>query len=397
MVAPKLRFKEFISQWDNKELGEVFTIFSGFPFKSTDAVTSGCRWLKIADVGCQTMTPDTPSFLPEYFKDEYSKFIIKENDCVIALTRPILNGNLKIAKVGNEYDNSLLNQRVGKLITKNNINFVYCLLQLEDTISKINSSISGTDPPNLSTQDIKNINVFMPGANEQTKIANFLSAVDERIQQVSQTHELLTQYKKGVMQKIFSQELRFKDENGQDFGEWEMFKYSEAMSHKSKKYNPSTSSSIPCIELEHIEQGSGKLIGFSDAKEQKSIKNIFNEGDVLFGKLRPYLRKYILAPFDGVCSSEIWVLKGNKVSNQFLFYMIQTESFIDLSNKSTGSKMPRADWSTIAEELCLIPPLPEQTKIASFLSAIDDKINQAQSQLSALQEYKRGLLQQMFV
>ena len=219
-MVPKLRFNEFKKDWQQKKIGDVFTIFSGFTFKSTDATTSGCRWLKIADVGCQVMTPNTPSFLPSHFSTEYHRFLIREDDCVVALTRPILNGKLKVAIAGKEYDGSLLNQRVGKIITKNNIGFIFSLLQMESTVSKINDCIAGTDPPNLSTQDIKDMMVLIPTIEEQTKIADFLYSVEERITLLNKQHDLLCQYKKGMMQKVFNQEVRFNDDNGKPFPKW---------------------------------------------------------------------------------------------------------------------------------------------------------------------------------
>jgi type I restriction enzyme S subunit len=126
--------------------------------------------------------------------------------------------------------------------------------------------------------------------------------------------------------------------------EWEVKKLGEVASNKSGKYNPiNATDSIKCIELEHLATETGQLLGYTDGSKSGSIKNVFNEGDVLFGKLRPYLKKYLQAPFDGVCSSEIWVLKGKNISNAFLYRIVQTNSFIDLANQSSGSKMPRAD------------------------------------------------------
>ncbi|MGQ4006568.1 hypothetical protein QIW49_08855 [Francisellaceae bacterium CB300] len=105
---PKLRFKEFSGEWANENLGRVFNIFQGYAFSSNDAIKKGVRWLKIADVGIQEMRYNTPSFLPDNFKDKYSKFLLKKDDYVLALTRPILNGKLKIAKVDDTYNDSLL-------------------------------------------------------------------------------------------------------------------------------------------------------------------------------------------------------------------------------------------------------------------------------------------------
>ncbi|RYE52026.1 MAG: hypothetical protein EOP48_17320 [Sphingobacteriales bacterium] len=151
------------------------------------------------------------------------------------------------------------------------------------------------------------------------------------------------------------------------------------------------------IELEHIESNTGRLLGQTDSSLTKSIKNSFQKGDVLFGKLRPYLRKYAVAPFDGVCSSEIWVLKGTQLDNGFLYFLIQTDTFIEAANKSSGSKMPRADWSIVASLKFLIPSKKEQMKIASFLFAIETKVARTQAQLEKIEEWKKGLLQKMFV
>ncbi|MGB2553751.1 hypothetical protein ACPF04_11425, partial [Campylobacter sp. MOP51] len=101
----------------------------------------------------------------------------------------------------------------------------------------------------------------------------------------------------------------------------------------SKKFNPLKDSAVKkCIELEHLSQDTGQILGFVNSSEQKSIKNEFQKGQILFGKLRPYLKKFYKAEFDGVCSSEIWVLQGKKVSNDFLLYLIQTNKFVQIAN-----------------------------------------------------------------
>jgi len=149
--------------------------------------------------------------------------------------------------------------------------------------------------------------------------------------------------------------------------------------------------------LEHLSQATGELLGYTDALKQKSIKNKFQKGDVPFGKLRPYLRKFLKAPFDGVCSTEIWVLTGKKISNDFIHQFVQTEDFIAFANISSGSKMPRANWDVVASGTISYPVAKEQTKIANFLTAIDDKITHTKTRLDAVKLYKNGLLQQMFV
>ena len=180
-------------------------------------------------------------------------------------------------------------------------------------------------------------------------------------------------------------------------GEWEKKKLGEVATNKSGKYNPEKeTNSVKCIELEHLAQESAQLLGYIDGKNSGSIKNKFVKGDVLFGKLRPYLKKYLLAPFDGVCSSEIWVLKGKDVSSTFLYRIIQTDKFIDLANQSSGSKMPRADWNVVENGIFSFPTLPEQSKIASFLTAVDKKLQALKQKKSLLEQYKKGVMQKLF-
>jgi type I restriction enzyme S subunit len=244
-------------------------------------------------------------------------------------------------------------------------------------------------------------NIFVPQITEQKKIAFFLIAVDKKIQQLTQKKALLQQYKKGMMWQIFNQEIQFKDDKGNVFADWEERNIGQVIALRKEKYNPETSSvSHKCIELEHLDQKTGILLGYTESLGQKSIKNVFQKGDILFGKLRPYLKKYWKAEFNGVCSSEIWVIKpkSNEYLKDYLFYLIQSDTFLGAANISSGSKMPRADWNFVINYPILISnSIPEQKKIANFLSAIDYKISLVNQQLEKTQIYKKGLLQQMFI
>lgn len=175
--------------------------------------------------------------------------------------------------------------------------------------------------------------------------------------------------------------------------DWEVVRLGEVCEIKKGKVNPKKTETIPCVELEHISQDTGMLLGFIDSREQLSIKNSFSKGDVLFGKLRPYLRKFWRASFDGVCSSEIWVLQGKKVSNAFLFYLVQTARFSQIANATCGTKMPRADWKLMQDENFAIPPLAEQEKIAEILSAWDTQIQNFETLIAEKQNLKKGLCQ----
>ena len=177
---------------------------------------------------------------------------------------------------------------------------------------------------------------------------------------------------------------------------WEEKELNQIIEISKQKFNPKNSIHKICIELEHISSETGKLLGFVDSINQESIKNIFKKNQIIYGKLRPYLRKFWFAKFNGVCSSEFWVINGKNVENKYLYFLIQTEKFHQIANVSFGSKMPRADWSYLSlSNFFISPDLLEQQKIASFLSAIDKKIELTDKKLEYLESYKKGLMQKL--
>lgn len=156
---------------------------------------------------------------------------------------------------------------------------------------------------------------------------------------------------------------------------------------------------VRCVELEHVEPETGRLLGWDSSGVQASIKTTFKRGDVLFGKLRPYLRKYAIAPFDGICSTEILAIhdRDGQSDNRFLFHLIQGDGvFATVKALSYGTKMPRVSWTDLSDIVLGIPPLPEQQEIATILSAADDKLAVIARQIEATQALKRGLMHTLF-
>jgi type I restriction enzyme S subunit len=179
--------------------------------------------------------------------------------------------------------------------------------------------------------------------------------------------------------------------------EWSIKEFGKFASVSKTKYVPSESENRKCIELEHINQEAGSINGYVSSANQKSTKNAFKKGQVLFGKLRPYLKKYWLADFDGVCSSEVWVLQANSQDccNEYLFRIVQQHRFIQVANVSSGSKMPRADWDFVAEFPFALPTSPERKIIAAILSTWDEAITKTQQLIAQLQQRNKGLMQQL--
>ena len=199
--VPEVRFPGFTGAWERRKLGEVVGLFGGYAFSSNDSAESGVRWLKIANVGMGHIKWDDESFLPSSYLEEYSAYRLKLGDYVMALTRPILDGELKIAEITE--DDILLNQRVAKIIFNCDKRFGYQLLRKRSTVELIENELSGTDPPNLSGNTLSNIYVHIPCLSEQEKIGTFFADLDNLIALNQRECEKYKELKKGLLQQMF--------------------------------------------------------------------------------------------------------------------------------------------------------------------------------------------------
>lgn len=180
--------------------------------------------------------------------------------------------------------------------------------------------------------------------------------------------------------------------------DWDVKRLSEICSPSKARINPLTATeSYLCVELEHLSQETGRLLGYSETSDLKSQKSVFQKNDILFGKLRPYLRKYLFADFDGVCTTEIWVLKSqNDTDCRWLYYLVQSNRVIEAANQSTGTKMPRAVWKTVGDTPIPFPPtINEQIDIATALSDTDALIENLEKLIIKKRNIKQGAMQEL--
>ena len=155
----------------------------------------------------------------------------------------------------------------------------------------------------------------------------------------------------------------------------------------------------PYIGLEHIEEGSLRLAGVGNGVDISSQKTEFRTGDILFGKLRPYFRKVVRPRFDGVCSTDIWVVRAvDGVDQGFLYYWMASREFVESATRgSKGTKMPRADWGFVARCRLPVPPLPTQRRIAAILGSLDDKIELNRRMSRTLEGMAQALFKSWFI
>ena len=153
------------------------------------------------------------------------------------------------------------------------------------------------------------------------------------------------------------------------------------------------------VGLEHIRKNTLTLLAHGEASSVTSTKTRFKCGDILFGKLRPYFRKVVRAPFDGICSTDIWVVRAAEgVDQEFLFYCMASWPFVDFATAGAeGTRMPRAKWEHVSRYEIFLPPLPEQRAIAHILGTLDDKIELNRRMNETLEEMARALFKSWFV
>ncbi|MBN3948477.1 MAG: restriction endonuclease subunit S [Nostoc sp. NMS7] len=402
--APELRFPEFKDNWLKKSLGEVCNRIQdgnygeSYP-KSDEFIKDGIPFLTSKVIGKNgEIIKSKIDYISPQKHTQLSKAHLSIDDVLFT------NRGANVGVIG-FVDRSISNGNIGPQLTllrsNKNIILPIFLRYYMNTYAfqkQVHSQDSGSAMNFFGIGATEKFIIYISTIAEQEKVASFLRAVDRRLAQLRRKQELLQTYKRGVMQKIFSQEIRFKGAIAFPFPAWERKIFGDMATKISSKYDPTNSdTNYPCIELESIEPNTGKLIKIFNSEEQQSIKSKFRSEDVLFGKLRPYLRKFAFSDFEGVCSTEIWVLRGKLISSKYLYYLVQSHKFYKISNVSFGSKMPRSDWDFVSNFLFEFPCKKEQEKIANFLTAIDRKIETLSRKIEQTEQFKKGLLQKMFV
>ena len=181
---------------------------------------------------------------------------------------------------------------------------------------------------------------------------------------------------------------------------WKKYKLGDVARLLKKQYSPNQEDDLAYIGLEHIEQQTLRLNGIGKSSKVTSQKFKFSSGDILFGKLRPYFRKVYRPKFDGVCSTDIWVVRAKEGFEQgFLFYFVANQDFINESNSgSSGTRMPRADWGHLSKTEWNIPESIEvQRRIAAILSVLDDKIEMNRQTNQMLEAIAQAIFKEWFV
>ena len=251
--------------------------------------------------------------------------------------------------------------------------------------------IESTGVPQLTAPQLSKTKVKRPSLPEQRKIADLLSAVDDVIAAQEAEVAAWEKRKKGVMQKLFSQEVRFKADDGSDFPDWEEKTLGDICMYERQR-----SEGANFVGTENMLKDFGGVT--FDNSNADGSGTLYHPGDTLMSNIRPYLKKAWLADRKGTCSTDVLVFHPTSVEPGYLYWLIASDAFVHyVMSAAKGSKMPRGDKKHIMEMPLLLPNKDEQRKIDDCLSSLNDVIIKAKNELAKWQELKKGLLQQMFV
>lgn len=393
--VPKLRFPEFSGEWEEKKLGEISDVRDG-THDSPKYIEKGYPFI-------------TSKNLMENgqinFKD--INYISKEDYISINKRSQVTKGDILFGMIGTIGNPVIVTKEgfaiknVALIKEQNNLknNFLLQLLKSSITKKQFHVLNAGGTQKFISLGLIRDLEFNIPSLPEQEKIANFLSSVDIKIEKLEKKKELLEKYKKGMIQKLFSQKLRFKDENGNDYSEWKEKKLGEigkvSMCKRIMKDQTTISGEIPFYKIGTFGKQADAFITYELFNEYKSKYSYPAIGDILLSASGTIGRTVI---YDGKPayfqdSNIVWISNNEKLlKNNFLYYL-----YSNMNWTTEDTTIARLYNNNLISMKINIPSLPEQEKIANLLSSIDRKIELAEEELEKNKEFKKGLLQQMFV
>ena len=391
--VPELRFPGFTDDWEVRKLGSLTTVVRGAsPRPIQDPKwfdkESDIGWLRIADVTEQNGRI--------YHLEQHISKLGQEKTRVLTEPHLLLSIAATVGKPVVNYVKTGVHD--GFLIFLNpTFEREFMFQWLEMFRPKWQKYGQPGSQVNLNSELVRNQEIVLPNYKEQQKIGSFFKQLDNTITLHQRKLDLLKEQKKGYLQKMFPKngakvpELRFAG----FADDWEERKLSDIVSRLSKSSN---NSELPRVEFEDIVSGEGRLNKDVSHKFDDRKGILFSSQNILYGKLRPYLKNWLLADFKGIALGDFWVFKSINSDPKFVYSLIQSNHYQKVANDTSGTKMPRSDWKKVSSTEFQIPSsLEEQKKIGSFFKKLDDTIALHQRKLDLLKEQKKGFLQKMFV
>tara|TARA_R110002050_G_scaffold204522_4_gene340192 strand:- start:120058 stop:121404 length:1347 start_codon:yes stop_codon:yes gene_type:complete len=407
-LTPKLRFKEFDGEWGKTTLERVFTFKNGLNSDKSKYGT-GIKFINVLDIiNDQLITYDSIIGKVEVTAKELEKNEVIYGDILFQRSsetrEEVGQANVYIDKNKSAVFGGFV-IRGRKKINYNPYFFNY-LLKTSASRKEITTKSGGSTRYNVGQDSLSQVFVTFPSLLEQQKIASFLTAVDEKIQQLTKKKELLEQYKKGVMQQLFSGKLRFKDENGSAFPDWEVKTLLEVASFRRGSFPQPYGlpewyyeNGAPFVQVYDVDDNMllkpNTKQYISKAAQKQSV---FVKKGTLVLTIQGSIGRLAKTQYDAYVDRTLLIFQAFKVKIDIDYFKYVVYLLFEIEK----TKAPGGTIKTITKEQLSafnvnIPSLEEQQKIGNYLSAIDSKIESVNQQISKTQVFKKGLLQQLFV
>ncbi|HCM0755552.1 restriction endonuclease subunit S [Vibrio alginolyticus] len=422
---PLIRFTQYSDSWKLRPLSELIaSVDSGWSPQCDDGTASMGEWgvLKTTSIQWTGFEPKQNKKLPNALEPR-AKLSLSKNDILVTRAGP--NERVGVVSIVNQdYPMLMLSDKIIRLRANAEVDPSYLALNL--SLKKSNYQImrkaSGlaTSQTNISQGFLLQTKLNVPELPEQQKIATFLSKVDEKIALLTEKKDKLTEYKKGVMQQLFNGKweeqdgqltfipptLRFKADDGSEFPDWEEKTLGDVSdvrdgTHDSPKYvesgYPLITSKNLCVDGT-IDYSNVSLISEEDYL-QINRRSKVDIGDILFGMIGT-IGNPVIVNMSGFAIKNVALIKQKSITldNKFLIQYLASSSIAKQFYKlNAGGTQKFIALGVIRNLIVDVPCEEEQAKIANFLSAIDQKIDLTNLELAKAKEWKKGLLQQMFV
>ncbi|MEL0537317.1 restriction endonuclease subunit S [Staphylococcus debuckii] len=380
--VPELRFPEFEGEWEEKKLGEICTFASGgtpLRFK-TEYWNGNIPWITTGDINGKEIK-SVNNFITKEGLDNSSAKLIEETAILLAMY-----GQGKTRGMSSILNfPATTNQACAILKTKENYNFLHQFLL--KNYYKLRFLANEGSQKNLSLSLLKEFKVFITNYNEQQKIGNFFSKLDRQIELEEKKLALLEEQKKGYMQKIFSQGLRFKDENGNDYTKWKQVTIAEITSYVSSKKSSNQYNENESIQGYPVYDAIREIGKESHYDMRTPYISILKDGAGV-GRLNLRQGK------SSVIGTMSYLLPHN-TELKFLYYCLKMLNF---KKYIIGSTIPHLYYKDYSKEKVFVPTtLEEQEKIGRFVFKLDASINNKSRKIELLKLRKKGLLQKIFI
>ena len=379
--------------WEQRKISELAekTYGGGTPTTSNEAFWNGnIPWIQSSDiVDGKLMGVEPRKYITQTGLNNSATQLVPK-DSIAIITRV---GVGKLAYMPFSYSTSQDFLSLSKLNTEPFFTVYACYKKLQSELN----TVQGTSIKGITKDELLAKTISVPVYSEQKQIGSFFTQLDTLITLHQRKYEKLVNIKKSMLDKMFPQngasvpEIRFKGFTDP----WEQRKFEEIAVRSSVM---SDKKGLPRVEYEDIISGAGRLNKDIKLKESEKVGIVFHKGDVLYGKLRPYLQNWLLASFNGLAVGDFWVLQPQNTDSSFLYRLVQSQQFDEVANQSTGTKMPRADWKLVSKTKFAMPhSVDEQAAIGAYFEHLDTLITLHQRKLEKLQNIKKSCLEKMFV